>query len=582
MDRSMGDTEKQANESKRDDSTVPPRTDDESRTGPGLAKQRDIERSPSRHSDERQSGTGRFAKHFAKFRLLWHLVIFLCFTAWWIASLVLHRDDKNWVIPFLLWGAITLRLVFFHVSVKVVTMPIQWVWQNTAQRVNNSIPEKYRVPLGVLWSLQSSSLESSDNTRANRAVSLFGLVVFMFLFWVTSRDRKSINWHTVIVGVLAQWIVSIFVLRTKAGFDIFDFISTLARELLGFAVNDGLVFLTDNSVSKLSWFLISVVPAVIFFVSFISILLYWRVLQWVIRKFALVFFWAMRVSGAEAVAAAAAPFIGQGESAILIKPFVPYLTKAEIHQVMTSGFATISGSVLGAYIGIGINGSALISSCVMSIPASLALSKIRWPETEETLTAGQVVVPDQEEDRASNVLHAFAQGAWLGIKIAGMIVATLLCIIALVGLINGLLSWWGRYINITDPPLTLELALGYICYPVAFLLGVPRTRDLYLVGQLIGVKFIENEFVAYSKLQGDAAYAELSPRSRLVATYALCSFANIGSLGTQISFSYIDATLAPSALITGAVATLTSASIAGMLVTDQGAYYTPSLVSSSS
>lgn len=225
--------------------------------------------------------------------------------------------------------------------------------------------------------------------------------------------------------------------------DIFNFISTLARELLGYA-GDGVAFLTSPKIAALPYFIVLVLPAVLFFVSIVSILYYWGVLQWFVIKFANFFFWSMKVSGAEAVVAAASPFIGQGESAMLIKPFIAHLTNAELHQVMASGFATISGSVLIGYIGLGVNGSALISSCVMSIPASLALSKMRWPETEETLTAGRVVIPDDDEHRATNTLHAFANGAWLGIKIAGMILATLLCIIGLVGVINGLLGWWGR------------------------------------------------------------------------------------------------------------------------------------------
>ena len=198
----------------------------------------------------------------------------------------------------------------------------------------------------------------------------------------------------------------------------------------------------------------------------------------------------MRVSGAEAVVAAASPFIGQGESAVLIKPFVPHLTQAELHQVMCSGFATIAGSVLVAYISLGVNGQALISSCIMSIPASLAISKIRYPETEEPLTTGRVVVPEDPDQKAANFLHAFANGAWLGLKIAGMILANLLCIIALLALVNGLLTWWGRYLNINDPPLTVQLIVGYICYPIAFLLGVPRNGDLLKVGKLIGIKLI--------------------------------------------------------------------------------------------
>src|SRR6185295_1671899 len=143
---------------------------------------------------------------------------------------------------------------------------------------------------------------------------------------------------------------------------------------------------------------------------------------------------------AEAVVASASPFIGQGESVMLIRPFITYLTSAEIHQIMCSGFATIAGSGLVAYISMGVNGQSLISSCVMSVPASLAVSKLRFPETEETLTAGRVVIPDDDEHRAANALHAFAEGAWLGLKIAGMIMATLLCIIALLGLFNGLLT----------------------------------------------------------------------------------------------------------------------------------------------
>lgn len=218
----------------------------------------------------------------------------------------------------------------------------------------------------------------------------------------------------------------------------------------------------------------------------------------------------------------------------------------------------------------------------MSIPASLAISKMRYPEEEETLTAGRVVIPDDDEHRSANSLHAFANGAWLGLKIGGMIVATLLCIIALLGLVDGLLTWWGRYINLDgDYDLTLELILGYVCYPIAFLLGVSRQgKDLLLVGRLIGIKVIANEFVAFNSLQNDPAYAELTARSRLIATYAVCGFGNIGSLGTQIGvLSQISpgrsgdvSRLAVSALISGVISTLSSASIAGLLVTDQAAF----------
>ncbi|KAI8933669.1 hypothetical protein NX059_009389 [Plenodomus lindquistii] len=507
---------------------------------------------------------------------------------WWVASVVLHHDDKNWVIPFLLYLAIMIRLITLHIPVTIVTKPMHWVWNQTGVRIGNMIPQKMRVPAGAALTIaviivgSFASEESEDNTRANRAVSLFGLLVFIAGFWATSRNRSKIMWHTVIVGMLMQFIIALFVLRTGVGYDIFNFISELARELLGFA-KDGVTFLTNEDTAKLTWFFISVIPAIIFFVSFVQLLYYWGILQWFIGKFAVFFYWSLKVSGSEAVVASASPFIGQGESAMLIRPFVAHLTMAEMHQVMCSGFATIAGSVLVAYISMGLNPQALISSCVMSIPASLAFSKLRYPETEESLTAGRVVIPDDDEHKAANALHAFANGAWLGLKIAGMIVSTLLCIIALLNMVDGLLTWWGRYINLDgEYDLTLELILGYLFYPVAFLLGVSRQgKDLLLVGRLIGIKVITNEFVAFAALvDPETDYATLSPRSRVIATYALCGFGNIGSLGTQIGvLSQISpgrsgdvSRLAMSALVSGVFSTLSSAGVAGLVIVDQGKF----------
>lgn len=148
--------------------------------------------------------------------------------------------------------------------------------------------------------------------------------------------------------------------------------------------------------------------------------------------------------------------------------------------------------MLVAYIGMGVNPQALISSCVMSIPASISFSKLRYPETEESLTRGSVqVVKDKDSEEASNALHAFANGTWLGLKIAGMIMATQMCIIATIALVDGLLGWWGHYLNINSTPLSLHMILGYICYPISFLLGVSRHNDdIYKVAQLIGIKTI--------------------------------------------------------------------------------------------
>ncbi|ODA77440.1 hypothetical protein RJ55_07069 [Drechmeria coniospora] len=521
-------------------------------------------------------------------RIILHLLIFKFATSIWIASLVLHSHDKNWVVPFLVWLCISLRMLFFHVPIRYVSDPIHWLWQRTAVAIYDRIPPKLRTPCGAFVTVAAivagtfASEELGDNNRANRAISLFGMAVIIFCFWLTSAARSRVNWRTVIGGMLAQYVIGLFVLRTTVGYDIFRFIADRAGNLLGFA-SEGVTFLTEKKVAALPYFFIGVIPAIIFFISLVQVLYHIGFLQWFIVKFATFVFWALGVSGAEAVVAAATPFIGQGESAMLVRPFVPHMTKAEIHQIMTCGFATISGSVLVGYIGLGLNAEALVSSCIMSIPASLAISKLRYPETEETLTAGRVVIPDDDEHKAENALHAFANGAWLGIKIGGTIIASLLCILAAVGLINGLLTWVGRYLNINDPTLTLQTILTYPMWVVSFLLGVPREDgDIYKVARLIAEKIITNEYNAFKALTSEPYYAKLSPRSRLIATYALCGFGNIGSLGIQIG---ILGQLAPSrggevsrlalsALISGVMSTMTSATVAGLVVTSQITQFT--------
>ncbi|OAR00518.1 hypothetical protein LLEC1_00842 [Akanthomyces lecanii] len=551
------------------DSGTPPYYSEEEKPQPGILAQHDVE------------GQSEYRSSFRTFydgpgRLIVHAFFFLLFTGWWIASLILHRNDKNWIIPFLVWLCVVLRIIFWHVPSRYASNAIRSGWKHTAVMVYDRIPPKWRTPAGAFVTIAAMLVgsfvtkESVNNTRGNRAISLLGMAIILFGFWATSAHRSRVNWRTVIGGMLAQYVIGLFVLRTGAGYSIFRFVADRAGDLLGFA-KDGVIFLTDKDTAALPWFFIGVIPAIIFFISLVQVLYYIGFIQWFIQKFATFVFWALGVSGAEAVVAAATPFIGQGESAMLVRPFVAHMTNAEIHQILTCGFATISGSVLVGYIGLGLNKEALVSSCIMSIPASLAISKLRYPETEETLTAGRVVIPDDDEHKAENFLHAFANGAWLGIKIGGTIVASLLCIIAVVGLINGLLTWWGHYLNINKPELTLQTILGYILFPVAFLLGVPQNKhELLSVGRLIAEKIITNEYNAFHALTTDAAYADLSPRTQLIATYALCGFGNIGSLGIQIG---ILSQLAParagdvsrlafSALVSGVFSTLTSAAVA--------------------
>lgn len=199
---------------------------------------------------------------------------------------------------------------------------------------------------------------------------------------------------------------------------------------------------------------------------------------------------------------------------------------------------------------------------------------MRMPETEESITEGKVIIPPSEEHKKVNALHAFSDGAWVGLVVAGMIVTNILVIIAVVALIDALLSWVGGFFQ--TPQLSLVFILGYILYPIAALLGVP-SNEIYRVAQLIGIKIVQNEFVAYTALSSDPQYTSMSPRSQLVATYALCGFGNIGAVGIQIGVlgqlgpkrKKVFAQVAFSALLTGILATLMSASIAGMVLVNE-------------
>lgn len=518
-------------------------------------------------------------------KLAVHVFVGLLFTSWWISILVQDKHRPKWLIPTVLWGMLMVRLISWHCRILVIILHfVQKYWDIACEIVYTKILKTRTqrlltgatITVGVMMLGTFIPSEIEYSKRKDRAISFLGIVVAILCLWATSKNRAKVQWNAVIGGMLMQFIVSLFVLRTNAGYDIFNFISTLARELLGFAKN-GVAFLTNPSVSQIGMFFFAVLPSVAFFVAFVHIFYYYGMIQWFIGKFAKFFFWTLRISGAEAITASASPFIGIGESAILIKDLLPFLTMAELHQVMTSGFSTISGAVLVGYIGLGLNAQALVSSCVMSIPGSIAVSKLRYPETEVSLSQGKVEFPENEEDenkKPQNVLQAFCDGANLGLFTAATMLVQCLCIIALVSLINGLLTYFGKFWNIGE--LTLELITSYIFYPATFLLGVPRD-EVYTISRLIATKFIQNEYVAYTMLVGEAPYNELSRRGNLIATYALCGFANFGSMGitlgvlNTLSKGKRSADIARtifSALFCGLVSTMISAAISGMVIHD--------------
>lgn len=543
----------------------------------------------NRDSKESVSFMRRLTRRSAYSKLWIHLLVGTFFTAWWLSIIVQPRHRPQWLIPTIIWGMIMVRLITLHCRVLLWLMRhVSHAWEKVVTVIYERIlPQRYQrfvvgtsIALAVVVLGTFVTSESEFSMRRDRAISFLGCLVSILVLYATSANRSKIQWSTVIKGYLLQFVIALFVLRSKAGYDIFNFILLLARGLLGFAKN-GVAFLTNDSVANLPMFFFAVIPAVVFFVAFVHIGCYYGWVQWGIKKFAAFFFWLMQVSGAEAIIAAASPFIGMGESAVLIKDLIPYLTKAELHQIMASGFSTISGAVLVGYIGMGLNAEALVSSCVMSIPALLATSKLRYPETETPLSCGRFEIPDEQEndcDKPQSVLMAFSQGATVAIRIAGTMIGQTMCIIALVFLINGVLSWFGKFWNIEQ--LSLELIFSYLLYPVAFLMGTPRA-EIFKVSTLISTKFVQNDFVAYHLLLSDPTYSSMTKRSKLLTTYALCGFSNFGSVGITLGIlnpltnntRVKDITsLVVSALLTGFVATLTSAAVAGMVVHDLGKF----------
>ncbi|KAJ4498373.1 Na+ dependent nucleoside transporter C-terminus-domain-containing protein [Lentinula lateritia] len=498
---------------------------------------------------------------------------------WWISSTILQATRHRWIVQTLFAWFFVLVIAFRFIPNSVVAQPVGAVWEACVQEPFYKLPRYTRLALGWLCLLgivfgSAFGFPLEENTNyGDRAISVLGLFVFQCCFWLSSKFRSQIPWPTVIVGLFLQQVVALFVLKTGAGFSIFTWIATLASDFLAQSKAGASFFFDADTIAK-NWFFVNTLAAIIFFIAFVQMLYYLGVMQWLLGKFAWFFFKLLNVSGAEAVVAAASPWIGQGESACLVRPYVDLMTESELHLTMTSGFSCISGSVMAAYINLGVPAENIVTSSVMSIPASIAISKLRIPETDEPVTRGHVIVDRGAAEKypPANALHAFSKGAVFGLVVAGQILTNVLTVLSLVAAINGLLTWIGRGFGIHA--LTLQLVLGYVFYPVAFFLGVPRA-EILRVSQILATKLIENEFAAYTELVALQKTSEaLSQRGFTIATYALCGFANLGSLGIQIgvlsamapSRAKVISRVALSAMICGFISTLQTAGIAGMLV----------------
>jgi CNT family concentrative nucleoside transporter len=326
-----------------------------------------------------------------------------------------------------------------------------------------------------------------------------------------------------------------------------------------------------NPGSTLGYFAFGVLPTVIFIAAFFAVLYHLGIMQIIIRVFAWVMTRVMGASGAESLNVAASIFMGQTEAPLTIRPFLPDLTRSELMTVMTSGMAHVSGGIMAAYIGYGIDAGHLLSAVIMTAPGTLVMAKMLVPETEQAKTAGRVVMSAQEEEaeKKENLIGAIARGTTDGLHLALNIAAMLISFLALIALIDGIFG--GIHHWIAWFPESLEKILGVLFAPIAWLIGIPR-HDCSQIGSFLGTRMVANELVAYKML--GTAQKTLDPRSYTIATFALCGFANLSSIGIQIGGI---GALAPNkrgelarlgvrAMLAGTMANLMSASIAGMLL----------------
>ncbi|KAH0827922.1 Na+ dependent nucleoside transporter C-terminus-domain-containing protein [Lanmaoa asiatica] len=525
----------------------------------------DVERDDALGNNDKKEGAWQGSRLDKKLRVVFLIGLAALILGWWISSMVLKATRGRWVVQtFFAWFFLTI-IAFRFIPNSVVTRPVAAVWVPLVQEPWYRLSRHLRLTIGwlcllgiVFGSAFGFPLAAGDD-YGHRAISVLGLFIFQCGFYLSSTNRSAICWPTVVVGLFIQQAVALFVLKTGAGYSLFHYIANLAYDYLTQAYVGAQFFFDAQTIAK-NWFFVNTLAAIIFFIATVQMLYHLGVMQWIIKGFAWFFFKLMNVSGAEAVVASASPWVGQGESACLVKPYVNVMTPSEIHLVMTSGFSTISGAVLSAYVSLGVPPQNLVTSSVMSIPASIAISKMRIPEVDEPVTRGRVVIDRGEqkaEDVPVNALHAFSKGGLFGLNVAGQILTNVLIILSLIATINGVLTWVGRGFGIHQ--LTLQLILGYIGYPITFFLGVP-SAEILRVSQLLATKLIENEFAAYLELQAiQASSNPLSPRAYTIASYSLCGFANLGSLGIQIgvlsalapSQAKPIATLAGSAMICG-------------------------------
>jgi CNT family concentrative nucleoside transporter len=446
--------------------------------------------------------------------------------------------------------------------------------------------------LNAQETIQNPIIDNEGFTLNSLLRGVLGMVSLLVIAYVLSSNRKAINWKTVGAGLTAQLLIAIGVLKVPFVQAIFEFVGGIFTNILDYTAA-GSIFLFGGLMNVESYgfiFVFQILPTIIFFSALTSLLFYLGIIQIIVKGMALLLTKLLKISGAESLSVAGNIFLGQTEAPLMIKAYLERMNRSEILLVMIGGMATVAGGVLAAYIGfLGGNDPVLrlqfakhlLAASVMAAPGAIVVSKMLYPQTEKI----NMDVEVSQEKIGSNILDAIANGTTEGLKLAANVAAMLLVFVAIIAMLNGILGWVGDITNLNNwmalntpyQSFSLEAILGTIFSPLMWLIGV-ATEDIMLMGQLLGVKLAASEFVGYIQLAELKNVANLThftyEKSIIMATYMLCGFANFASIGIQIGGI---GSLAPGqrktlsefgikALIGGSIASLLSATIAGMII----------------
>ncbi|XP_064470798.1 solute carrier family 28 member 3-like [Ornithodoros turicata] len=409
-----------------------------------------------------------------------------------------------------------------------------------------------------------------------RLISAFGLAVMLFFGYIFSKNRSQIRWNLVLSGVLLQIMMGVLMLRIKYGKLFIECLANIITTIMTFSdAGSRFVFgyLATGSLHggvphQPPIFAFTAIPSIFFFGMLVSVLYFYNILQYVVLRFSWLMNTFVGTSGIESFCAAANVFVGMNEAPVLVKPYLPTLTKSEIHCIMTAGMATIAGSLFAVYVSVGVKAEYILAASVMSAPAALAFSKLFYPESADTLLGQRTITLVQSTE--SNVLEAMANGVTSMIGIAAAIITCLISFVALVALGDSVFVLIGELIGWKF--LTLNWVMGRLFLPLALLMGV-NVNECSRVASLVGIKTVLNEFIAYRYMASDLNAGLLSVRAELICTYALCGFSNLGSIGVQLgAFSAMMPTrlkdcseVATRAFISGSMACFMTACVAGAL-----------------